>query len=571
MTKDESCTLNELALNKFTLKQITLKQITVKQITGKQTAVKRTASVRNDSITGSSRGQNGSWKTQSVTPGSANRMVSGGKFFFRDANRNGICHQILVIVFSMALAVNCFGQLPRTTLGPAGSGTRTDLQPPANASSGNTSSTPEKAEGQTVVDVQIQGASYIPEDEYLRRLKTRKNRRFDADDLQADIEELHRLKIVQTARSFINQTPNGVVVTFRIFERPFITKVNYVGNRAFTDKRLEKLTGVAKGKPLDVVAVKMAKRQIEEFYRSKGFPRTQVEILSGNQREHREVTFLIHEDEKRKIRSLRFEGNTIVSDGRLKTYIKSKPPILGLIGGNYQKLEVEQDVQRLTAFYRSLGYFFAKVDREIIFDRTGTRVDLRFIISEGPRYVVQSVSFLGNNKYDTEYLNSLVQSQSGQYYDARRLQADISKMRDLYGSQGYISVNVQAEPRLYETPGKLDLVFKIEEGPQYRVGDVRVHIDGDYGITRQTVVLDRLGLYKGDVVDVRKIRSAERRLAASQLFTGARNDGPPPKIVVKPRDDPGSMARKPDNGFRGQSPDGTNVRFVDLYLVPAKK
>lgn len=458
--------------------------------------------------------------------------------------------------------VGTFGQNQLPTLsGPGNS------QSPTR----NQSLTPQQADQKLIARVEIQGASYVPADEYLRRLKTRQNRKFDSDDIQADVEELHRLKIVQSVRSFINQTPEGVVVTFRIFERPFITDVKYIGNRAFPDRRLEKLTGITKGKPLDSVAVKMARRQIEDFYQSKGFSRTQVEILKGDQRDHRDVIFLIHEDEKRKIRSVKFEGNRIDSDARLKTYIKSKPPIVGLIGGNYQKVEVEQDVQRLTAYYRSLGFFYAKVDREIIFDKTGTKVDLRFIISEGPRYVVQSIAFAGNEKYDQDHLNSLIRSQENQYYDARRLQADLAKLRDLYGSQGHIAVNVQAEPRLFEEPGKLDLVFNIEEGPQYRVGDIKVHIDGEYGVTRQTVILDRLGLQKGDVVDVRKIRSAERRLAASQLFTGARNDGPPPKIVVNPRDDPSRMAKKNSPGFRGQSPDRDQVKYVDLSIIQAAR
>lgn len=448
-----------------------------------------------------------------------------------------------------------FGQLAPPTLNPSG------IQNPTAPKTDNS-----KIANRQVVDVQIQGANFVPADEYLRRLKTRRGREFDSDDVQSDVQELHRLKIVQSVRSFIDSNADGIVVTFKIFERPFIDKVQYVGNRAFSDRKLEKMTGIAKGKPLDVVAVKMAKRQIEDFYHSKGFPRTQVEVLSGDKRDDREVTFLIHEDEKRTIRSVRFEGNTIDTDARLKTYIKSKPPFAGVLGGNYQKVEVEQDVQRLTAYYRSLGYFYAKVDREVVFDRSGSKVDIRFVISEGPRYIVQSVSFLGNKNYDLEHLDSLVRSEANQYYDARRLQADLTKLRDLYGSQGYIAVNIQAEPRLYEEPGKLDLVFNIDEGPQYRVGDIRVHIDGDYGVTRQTVILDRLGLHKGDVVDVRKIRSAERRLAASQLFTGARNDGPPPKIVVKPRDDAGSLASRMDPNFRGQSPDN-EVRYVDLSVL----
>ena len=41
-----------------------------------------------------------------------------------------------------------------------------------------------------VVDVKIEGASYIPADEYIRRLKTRINRAYDPDDVQSDVEEL---------------------------------------------------------------------------------------------------------------------------------------------------------------------------------------------------------------------------------------------------------------------------------------------------------------------------------------------------------------------------------------------
>lgn len=488
---------------------------------------------------------------------------------------------IATTLFAVVLCGNTHGQFsqppslsgPRVG-GPVGTNQLSIPRTNNGLNSANANLQPKQAstvsEDAVVADVQIQGASYIPADEYLRRLKTRSRRKYDPDDVQADVEELHRLKIVQNVRSFIKQTESGVVVTFKIYERPFITKVAYVGNRHFPDRRLEKLTGIAEGRPLDIVAVKMAKRQIEDFYHSKGFPRTQVELLSGDSREDREVVFLVHEDERRKIRSVVFEGNTIDTDGRLKTYIKSKPPIAGVFGGLYQKVEVEQDVQRLTAYYRSLGYFFAKVDREIIFDKTGSKVDLRFVISEGPRYVVQSISFIGNDKFPAEQLGSMLRSEEKQYYDARKLSTDLAKLRDLYGSDGHIAVDVQAEPRLFEEPGKLDLVFNINEGPQYRVGDIKVHIDGDYGITRQTVILDRLGLNRGDVVDVRKIRSAERRMAASQLFTGSRNDGPPPRIVVNPRME-NQLAQKSSSTYRGQSPDRSKVQYVDLNVIRSQR
>ena len=52
---------------------------------------------------------------------------------------------------------------------------------------------------------------------------------------------------------------------------------------------------------------------------------------------------------------------------------------------------------------------------------------------------------------------------------------DVVALRDLYGGQGYVFANVEAEPRFLEEPGLLDIVYKIEEGKQYRVGNINVH------------------------------------------------------------------------------------------------
>ena len=108
--------------------------------------------------------------------------------------------------------------------------------------------------------------------------------------------------------------------------------------------------------------------------------------------------------------------------------------------------------------------------------------------------------------------------QTNQDFNASEMTRDVNALKDLYGSQGYINAQVQADPLFLDEPGMIDLVYKITEGKQYRVGRINVRIDGDYGVTKQSVVLSRLDLRPGDIIDVRKIRDSERRLAASGLF-----------------------------------------------------
>ena len=114
--------------------------------------------------------------------------------------------------------------------------------------------------------------------------------------------------------------------------------------------------------------------------------------------------FLIDEGRSRKSLWTGFVGNTIASDARLLTQIKSKPGIFWLLGGDVDRDEIDADVETLTAYYRSLGFFQAKVGREIeVRPRRAAATGrmLTFVINEGPRYTVRNVSFIGNSKFKT--------------------------------------------------------------------------------------------------------------------------------------------------------------------------
>jgi outer membrane protein insertion porin family len=90
-----------------------------------------------------------------------------------------------------------------------------------------------------------------------------------------------------------------------------------------------------------------------------------------------------------------------------------------------------------------------------------------------------------------------------------------------------------------------------------------VHIAGEFPRTRQTVVLNRVSLRPGDIIDMREVRNSERRLKASQLFAGTQNDGEPPRIVVRPPDLSSLSATstaQPPAAVRGQEPDAATAR-----------
>ena len=266
--------------------------------------------------------------------------------------------------------------------------------------------------------------------------------------------------------------------------------------------------------------------------------------------------------------------NTIASDARLKTQIKSKPGILWYFGGKTNNDQIQQDIERLTAYYRGLGFFKARVSREIELTESRKWMDVKFIIDEGPRYRIRSVRTVGNERFADGQLREKITLGEGEYFNLAKMRADLVTLRDHYGSQGYIAADINGNPTFLEEPGELDLVYKIAEGDQYRVGRIFVNIDGDHSHTRRKVVLNRLSFRSGDVVDIREIRNSERRLQASQLFLHNPAQGVTPKIVVKPlgpgqsriASQPGSTSTAGSTS-RGQSPENSaRAILIDVIV-----
>ena len=411
-----------------------------------------------------------------------------------------------------------------------------------------------QAQSSRVAEVIINGNVLLNEYDLLRTMKTRPGRFYDPDKLQQDVNQLWRTKGISRIKGpFLENTPNGVIVTLEIVETSSISEVQFIGNRGISDAALRRHTDLQDGQPLDVHQIRLAKTKIEEHYKAKGFPRTQVEIMEGSDTGDNRVVFLIHEDEKQRIWKVDFEGNTIAPDGRLKALIQSKPGIAKIFGGLVKRNEIDQDITRLTSYYRSLGFFNARIGREVSESNDGRWLNLRFIINEGPRYRVRQVSFIGNQIFQPEQLETLLELRPNQEgspeFNVSRMNGDVEALRELYGGQGFIFANIVAEPRFLEEPGLLDIVYKIEEGKQYYAGEIRIHYEGGTGVTRREVALNRLSVRPGDVIDVQKIRNSERRLNAANIYAAG------PRIVLSPSNpnDPNYVASRPTGGSSSRS------------------
>ena len=411
-----------------------------------------------------------------------------------------------------------------------------------------------------VVELQISGNRAVSREKIVRYIHTRPGRPFDLEVIEEDVRRLNQTGMFVDVKTFSQRVDHGRVVVFQVVERPILQDVCYIGNKKIKTKVLQKESNLKAGDSLDPYSVEETRRKLEQFYHGRGFSRARVSVWEGDKPDDRRVVFLINEGRKQRILWTQFVGNMIASDARLRTQIKSKPGILWFLKGEVDYEQIAEDAKRLKAYYSGLGYARARIGRELSFSATGNWLTLTYVIDEGPRFRVRDVSIIGNTKFSSEELIAQLKLKDGQYFNQREMTADEAALREKYGRIGYIFTEVEPEMRYLENQDQFDVVYNVSEGDRYRVGRIRVEIQGEYPHTRITTVLNRLSLGPGDIVDIRKLRESERRLRRSGLFEIDPGRGVTPKIVFSPPelDEEQPQVARPSNPyprFRGQSPD----------------
>ncbi|MDR2755711.1 MAG: BamA/TamA family outer membrane protein [Planctomycetaceae bacterium] len=391
----------------------------------------------------------------------------------------------------------------------------------------------------SVLDVRITGNVQIGAKDLIKIIKTRPGRPYSQAVLEEDKRALMQKGWFIDVKPKVEKTPSGYIVTFQFIERPILHYVKITGNNAHTRKILLEEANIKPGDALDPIAVHQAKERMEQFYRDSGYYRVHIEVLSGDQIGDRGAVFLVSEGPKQRILDTEFEGNRIATSARLKTLIQSKPGWFFWINSEFTRAKLDEDVETLTAYYRKLGFFYAKVDRKFVetsgytgWGQNRSWVNVKFVIDEGPRCRVRDIRFVGNHVFSKDELLKTMKLPGTKYFNQDMLESDMKQLKDKYGDQGYVFTFAEPDPRIDED--FVDVVINIKEGPRGYLRTLHVEIIGNEGAesyTKWHPILNRSSLRPGDILRTSEINNSRRRLMASQLFNANPTQGAIPEFL----------------------------------------
>ena len=214
------------------------------------------------------------------------------------------------------------------------------------------------------------------------------------------------------------------------------------------------------------------------------------------------------------INRIAFEGNKRLDTKVLEAEIQLRPRVV------YTRARVQNAVNRILELYRRNGRYAAKVEPKII-ELDQNRVDLVFEISEGPTTGVGGINFIGNEHYSDSTLRGVIQTRESAWYrfltnddtyDPDRVSFDEELLRRFYGARGYADFQVVSTVAELTPDGReFYITFTVEEGPQYKFGDISVETTFKDLNTEQLVAMAQS--LKGDTYDADLIE------ATVQAFT----------------------------------------------------
>lgn len=399
---------------------------------------------------------------------------------------------------------------------------------------------PERASpytGRPIVEVRFEGIVDASEALVRNQIRTAPGDPFDEQSVSEDIRRLYRLgRFYRVSASAELLDGGGVVVVFTFVEAPTIVDVAVTGNTRVNDDEIAAVIDLVAGTFVDEHQIDNARRSIEALYRTRGYYLAQVtvdEAELGNG----VVLFLVREGQRVRVTDIRFRGNNTFTNGQLVRRLTTKRAGLLEKGPlDYEKLDA--DVAALVRWHLDHGFLDVRADREVIISADGREAIVTFLIDEGARHRLRSVTMInlddpgGPLVISSEQAAGLMRLKPGDVYSVDKLRASVNSVIEAYWALGFYNVSVdQRERRAVDEP-EVDLEISVRAGERFRTGEIVVQGNS---ITKRDVILRQVRLLPDRPLDRAGVNATRDRLIASGLFRAPGPGSPSYGVKVTPQ------------------------------------
>ena len=322
----------------------------------------------------------------------------------------------------------------------------------------------------------------------------------------------------------VNKIGRKIFLNIDLKERPRISKFSFKGVKRSEAEELRKKINLTRGDVATEHTYTKTTRIIEDYYFDKGFHNVIVDVRADNDTtrdNYVNLTLDINKGPKVRIAEIVVEGNEDLTDNQVRKAMKETK-----VKGNFDPLDplapavysaawdvitlkpkkamatltdyfcdnyrprifksskylennYEDDKNNIIAKYNQSGYRDAYIVKDSVYKIDDKNIGIAITLDEGDKYYFRDIKWVGNTKFDTTTLNSVLGIKKGDVYNKELLQTNLSyneggyDVSSIYMDDGYLFFQVDPVEVRAENDS-IDLEIRIYEGDQATIGKVSV-------------------------------------------------------------------------------------------------
>jgi len=308
------------------------------------------------------------------------------------------------------------------------------------------------------------------------------------DKISEAIKSLWKQSLFENIKIYLVKTiGKDAFLKVVVVEKPRLSKFSFTGSVKKNDADdIRAKIRLVREKVVTDYTLGYIKNIVKDFYVNKGFYNTVVTITTEpdktSKTPHVTVYINVKKGKKVRIQNLTFHGNTIVKSWQLRRKMKDSKPFRlynPFNSGKYLEENLEKDLPSVLAKYNSKGYRDARIRKDTAYFVKKNRVNIDVYIEEGNRYYFGDIKWLGNSKYRSGQLDTILNIKKGDIFDQSLLEQKLFMnpngydISSLYMDDGYLFFNVTPQ-EVNVHSDTIDLEIHMYEGKQATINKVTV-------------------------------------------------------------------------------------------------
>jgi outer membrane protein insertion porin family len=407
----------------------------------------------------------------------------------------------------------------------------------------------------TVSRVLVTGNVRIEEPTLLAAIGLRAGGEISPAAVKRDLKAVYATGYFDDITVDLEETADGVLVTFHVVEKPAIQSVELEGNKKIDETDIREVLDVRAFTVLNDSEVRDNIVAIRELYLEKGYYLANVvPVITPVGNDQVTLTFDITENKKVIVQRVEITGNEHVPSSKITRFMQTKEGGIApwlTSSGTFRADVLETDTYIIRQVFLEEGFVDVIVETPQVYLSPDKRyIFVSINVKEGEQYKIGEVNVAGDFVPDQglteEALMQIangrkvfdIQSEQwrnatgakppilsipskgaalvkGETFKLTTLQMIVQNITDFYGDQGYAFANVVPMPRTNPETQVVDVTFQVNKGERMRVGyiDVTGNNPTFDKVVRRELLVNEWELYRAA-----RIRASKARLERLGFF-----------------------------------------------------